>query len=90
MDANDLVAQLRRRYAGAPARRRRIRERSSALDAYLIEMQQFTLQRLHSDRPATYTLQKLTEAINSKAQHPFCLTAVRKALIAHRLYALWS
>jgi hypothetical protein len=90
MDFDDLVEQLRRRYAEAPGRPQRIRERSSALDAYLSEMQQFTLQRLHSDRPATFTLQKLTEAINGKTQRSFCLTAVRKALIAHRLYELWS
>jgi hypothetical protein len=90
MDFDDLVEQLRRRYAETPSRPRRTRNRTSALDVYLTEMQQFTLQRLHSDRPATYTLQKLTEAINSKAQRFFCLTAVRKALIAHRLYELWS
>ncbi|WP_233874459.1 hypothetical protein [Paraburkholderia adhaesiva] len=90
MALDDLVARLRRRYADVPARPRRTRERSSALDTYVEEMQQFTLQRLNSDRPAGFTLKQLAEIINSKSEHSFCQTAVRKALIAHGLYKLWS
>jgi hypothetical protein len=90
MDIDELIAQLRRRYAADPQRTRRVRERVSALDAHLDDMQRFTLQRLHSGHPSEYTLKKLTETINSKAGRFFCLTAVRKALIAHGLYDLWS
>jgi hypothetical protein len=90
MDIDDLVAQLQHRYADNPQRTRRMRKRTSALDAYLAEMQQFTLQKLHSGNPTEHTLIKLTEMINRKAGRTFCLTAVRKALIAHRLYDLWN
>ncbi|RQH05001.1 hypothetical protein [Paraburkholderia dinghuensis] len=90
MDLDDLLTHLRRRYADAPTRPRRTRERSSALDAYLADMQVFTLQRLNSDRPAGFTLKHITAVINSKSEHSFSQTAVRKALIAHGLYELWG
>jgi hypothetical protein len=89
MELDDLIARLGQRYAGGPSRTARVRHRTSALDAYLAELQQYTLQRLDADSPTEFTLQRLTDLINGKAERPFCLTAVRKALVAHGLYDLW-
>lgn len=89
MKHHDLVSRLRLRYDGGPSRNQRLRHRTSSLDAYLGDMRQFTLRRLNSTSPSEFTLQRLTDLINGRATRPFCLTAVRKALVTHGLYDLW-
>lgn len=89
MDFDDLIVRLGERYADGQARIERVRHRSSALDVYLVEMRQYTLRRLNAEMPSEFTLSRLTSMINSKSARPFCLTAVRKALISHGLYKLW-
>jgi hypothetical protein len=89
MDFDDLIVRLGERYADDQAGIERVRHRSSALDVYIGEMQQYTLRRLNAEIPGEFTLSRLTSVINRKSARPFCLTAVRKALIAHGLYQLW-
>lgn len=89
MEIADLIERLRQRYTDAPTRIKRERHRTSALDAHLAELQQYTLQRLNAVTPAEFTLQRLTDLINSRSKRRFCLNAVRKALLAHGLYDLW-
>lgn len=91
MELESLITSLARRYGHSPDDTTRVRRRSSQLDEVLPLLQRYTLARLTSATPHEYTLSRLTAEINQRLEgRQFSLGAVRKALIAHRLYSLWK
>ncbi|MGF6758934.1 hypothetical protein P3T16_006362 [Paraburkholderia sp. GAS42] len=89
MSLDDLIARLSERYDECPPTKVRQRRRKAPLDEFLPQMRSFTMRRVYAPDPREFSLSKLSDAIERDSSRRFCATAIRKALIEHKLYQLW-
>jgi hypothetical protein len=90
MSLDKLIIALREQYGDVPPAKIRQRKRAAPLDEFLPQLSTYTMARVYAQNARNYTLARLADEIEARSGRRFCQSAIRKALIQHHLYQLWS